>query len=257
MSFSHENIQSEIEQRLEPTSNYLKFKIEFGNQKTRLTWLTSVAFFVILGYSSLNYISINILGMEMDFSSFDEFTRIFTYIATMIPLWILFLIIFGIAYHEKSDLGSIGLKRLRMIDFAWGFASYMVIILVALGVTQVLTILGMPPDGEIAMLLPETLTGKVLWFFVSFTAGFCEESLFRGYLMSRIRIMFKSQGWLIPALVSSLIFGFAHTYQGWHGFIITSVLGLMFALTYIKTKSLWPAIIGHFFIDFLNIFIPQ
>jgi hypothetical protein len=61
----------------------------------------------------------------------------------------------------------------------------------------------------------------------------------------------------MPVVVSSLTFGILHAYQSLPGAIILSVYGLMFALLYIRTRSLWPCIIAHFFHDFTALFIPQ
>ena len=111
--------------------------------------------------------------------------------------------------------------------------------------------------GELGMLVPEDSFGRVVWVAVSFTAGFCEEIAFRGYLMTRLRILLKSKSWLIPVLVSSVVFGVCHAYQGWPGLIVITTYGAMFALLYIRTGSLWPCIIAHFFQDFGALFFPH
>jgi membrane protease YdiL (CAAX protease family) len=112
-------------------------------------------------------------------------------------------------------------------------------------------------SGEIQFLIPEDATGRVVWVLVSFTAGFCEEVGFRGYLMTRLRLVGRFQSWLVPTIVSALIFGACHAYQGWPGFIILSVYGAMFSLLYIRTGSLWPCVIAHSLQDLGALFFPQ
>ena len=98
--------------------------------------------------------------------------------------------------------------------------------------------------GELAFLIPTDPVGRVVWVMVSFTAGFCEEIGFRGYLMTRLRIVGKMKSWVIPAIVSSLVFGICHAYQGIPGLILLSVYGGLFAVLYIRTGRLWPCIIA-------------
>jgi membrane protease YdiL (CAAX protease family) len=50
-------------------------------------------------------------------------------------------------------------------------------------------------------------------------------------------------------LVSSLIFGLGHTYQGWFGVMKTTVAGICLAILVLLTRSVWPAIIAHAGID--------
>ena len=75
--------------------------------------------------------------------------------------------------------------------------------------------------------------------------------------MTRLRLLGKTNGWLIPTILSSVVFGACHAYQGLPGFILISVYGLLFALLYIRTGSLWPCVIAHFFQDFGALFFPQ
>ncbi|HDL02142.1 MAG TPA: CPBP family intramembrane metalloprotease, partial [candidate division Zixibacteria bacterium] len=35
-----------------------------------------------------------------------------------------------------------------------------------------------------------------------------------------------------------------------------TILGAIFAVSFIRYKTIWPAIIAHFFLDFLNLFVP-
>jgi membrane protease YdiL (CAAX protease family) len=111
--------------------------------------------------------------------------------------------------------------------------------------------------GEITMLIPEDPVGRVIWVAVSFTAGFCEETAFRGYIMTRLRLIFKLDNWVIPTIVSSVAFGACHAYQGLPGIIIIGTYGLMFSLLYLRTRTLWPCIIAHSLQDLGALFFPQ
>lgn len=78
-----------------------------------------------------------------------------------------------------------------------------------------------------------------LMFFV----GLYEELLARGFLLDRCRTLLGR--WWAAVLVSSLLFGLAHAYQGWIGALQTAVVGAVFAAFTIRWRTLWPVILAH------------
>ncbi len=84
---------------------------------------------------------------------------------------------------------------------------------------------------------------------LSISAGICEEILYRGYLMLYISSAIAIEGMWLAALLSSLAFGLAHTYQGPKGVLRVSLLGLVFAGLYLLTGSIWLLIVLHAGID--------
>jgi membrane protease YdiL (CAAX protease family) len=103
---------------------------------------------------------------------------------------------------------------------------------------------------RIRRLLPSTSTERSLWVLVSLTAGLCEEFLYRGWLL----LFFSSALGFVWAglLVSSVFFGFAHSYQGRSGILGTAVLGLVFGLLFVFTRSLIPGQLLHTLLDLTN-----
>lgn len=187
----------------------------------------------------------------------NEGTRLILFISTIIMQWSIFLLILITTYREQTFLGGVGVIKIRGVDFLWAIAflltSNAILSLLALLLAQI----GLPMSGEISLLIPQDLYGRIIWVAVSFTAGFCEEISFRGYLMTRLRLLGKFYNWVIPVLFSSLIFGACHAYQGLPGFIVITVYGLLFSLLYIRTGSIWPCVIAHSLQDFSALFIPQ
>lgn len=182
--------------------------------------------------------------------------RMVLLLSTIIFQWGVFALNYLAVYLEKTGLRGLGLKRIRSVDFAWGGAFFLAALLILSGIAWLLAQIGLELPGETAFLIPTDPVGRVVWVLVSFTAGFCEEVAFRGYLMTRIRLLFKSQSWILPTFISSVLFGACHAYQGLAGMILITVYGIMFALLYIRTGSLWPCIIAHFFQDVMYAFIP-
>jgi uncharacterized protein len=103
---------------------------------------------------------------------------------------------------------------------------------------------------SVRKLLPVTGRERTIWVVVAFTAGFCEEFLYRGWLLNVTGSALKSV-WL-GLLVSSIFFGFAHLYQGRNGMLGTGLLGLVFGLIYIASHSLLPGQILHTLLDLNN-----
>ncbi len=81
-------------------------------------------------------------------------------------------------------------------------------------------------------------------------AGVHEEIAFRGYIRLRLAAILRDpvpEGSLWrTGLVSSLVFGSLHGYQGWVGIITTAAVGLMFfAIATHKRLGLLHAILAH------------
>lgn len=105
------------------------------------------------------------------------------------------------------------------------------------------------------LLVPHTLKEKIHFFFVSLTAGICEEMHLRGCVMFLLADIFPDLHIVVIGLIASLLFGVFHCYQGVFGVIKTSMAGMFFATLYIVTDSVIPGIILHFCMDFSSAFI--
>ncbi len=92
---------------------------------------------------------------------------------------------------------------------------------------------------------------KLLLVFGCLTAGFVEEFIFRGYLMPRMEILFKHK-WAVISL-SALVFGIAHIgNSSLIGFIVPTLIGLIFSYHYYRYRNIKVLIITHFLIDFAS-----
>ena len=93
-------------------------------------------------------------------------------------------------------------------------------------------------------------------------AAFGEEMVFRGYLLNRSSQLFSSVGtsrWWGAVILSSLIFGLGHIYQGWTGVILSAIAGVVYCACYfLDGRCLWTPILIHGLYDtsaFLIIFL--
>jgi membrane protease YdiL (CAAX protease family) len=100
--------------------------------------------------------------------------------------------------------------------------------------------------GNLGPLLPRTTQELNTFTGLSITAGLCEETLYRGFLMG---ILFPLVGTWGAVALASVFFGAGHIYQGQKGVIQTFVVGLLLALLYVLTQSLWLPMLLHGFLD--------
>ncbi|MBV8037196.1 CPBP family intramembrane glutamic endopeptidase [Roseateles sp.] len=103
--------------------------------------------------------------------------------------------------------------------------------------------------GSTAAVLPHLASELPWWFAASVTAGFCEELLFRGFLVWLLQPMV---GIWVAAILSVLVFVLGHAYQGREGMLRTGLLGLIFTAIVLVTGSLWVAILLHAAIDVMG-----
>lgn len=84
---------------------------------------------------------------------------------------------------------------------------------------------------------------KLLSLPTTFSAGFCEEFLFRGFLFL---VIARAGGGVISQIVwTSVAFGLAHVFWGPWGMLWTIVLGGTLALTRVWRGNVWPAVVAH------------
>ena len=102
--------------------------------------------------------------------------------------------------------------------------------------------------GDLTFILPHTMKERRAFDAVSVTAGVCEEVIFRGYLIAYLTALLGAPFW-VAAVLSSLVFGIAHSYQGPIGIPRTAAAGGLLALLYGLTGSLWAPIVVHAVMD--------
>ncbi len=239
-----------------PSDPVARFKLESGNQDYRrsvLTWVSLV--FLLLIYPAQSLLAGEDFTRELE--HINQGVLLVMLVATIVVQWGIFLLLYLTAYREGTGLRGLGFVRVKGVDFLWAIAFLLAANLILSGLAWLLAQIGLPMPGELVFLIPVDPVGKVVWVMVSVTAGVCEETAFRGYLMTRLRIIGNLRSWAIPIILSSVAFGACHAYQGWPGFIVISVYGALFALLYIRTKRIWPVIIAHSLQDFSALFIPQ
>lgn len=101
-------------------------------------------------------------------------------------------------------------------------------------------------------MLPVSSSERLWWILVSISAGVCEELFFRGFMPKFLSGELHGVWTMAPAaawLLSSVLFGLCHFYQGAGGIVRTAVGGLMFSLLAILTGHLLLPIVLHILVD--------
>jgi membrane protease YdiL (CAAX protease family) len=91
----------------------------------------------------------------------------------------------------------------------------------------------------------------LLAFVLVVIVALAEETIFRGYLILRLKAITSSPA--AAVLLSAAIFSLGHGYEGSAGVVTVGVMGLVFALVYIWRQSLIAPIVMHFLQDFIGI----
>ncbi len=96
--------------------------------------------------------------------------------------------------------------------------------------------------GLLAM-LPKAPRESALWVLFSFSAGVCEELVYRGYLMRQLRAW--SGGAVAALLLQALTYAIAHLSLPVEMVVSVGLLGLLLGGLAIWQKSLLPGMIMH------------
>src|SRR3972149_5689607 len=173
--------------------------------------------------------------------------RMFTYTATMIFQWGLVAFMYLALRLEKMKMTDFGFRGLTVRNFNIGGIFLVASIFITYLLTFGLDAIGLKVNQELDFILPKTPSERLTWVFLSLTAGFCEEAIYRGYVISRLQ--FVTGGWLLGAIISSLSFGSLHAYQGAGNIALISIYGFFLSLFFVWRKSLVPGIFAHFLLD--------
>jgi len=178
--------------------------------------------------------------------------RIRLYLSTISFQWALTAVIGWRAFSRCLSARELGLSapwtaKILLITFAGA-------ILIALGHwLNLRRMAGMSHpsiDSLRAMALrifPRSGGELCFYLLLAVTAGVCEEFIFRGFVVGALSRAGLSN-WEVVVL-SSLMFGLAHLYQGRGGSIGTGLLGVMFAAVRIAYYSLLPVMVWHTVLD--------
>ncbi len=151
--------------------------------------------------------------------------------------------------RERSLEECLGLqRRLKASDLLWGLGGYCLslpfVVLSALGTQLLFEFFNWELQSQALLQASHDLQGHLVWvalfILVGFVGPFCEEVMFRGWLLTRLN---QQMGPWPALLIHSWIFAVIHM----HGpsmlplFFLSILLGLLF----VHTRRLWVCVWIH------------
>lgn len=108
-----------------------------------------------------------------------------------------------------------------------------------------LFILAYEPESFLALVKARPLFWLLVMLLYPFVSAFVQEVLFRNYFFYRYESLFKGHLFLF-VFVNALLFSYVHIiFENWIALVFTFFGGLLFAQTYLKTRSTLLTSIEH------------
>jgi membrane protease YdiL (CAAX protease family) len=174
-----------------------------------------------------------------------DFT-IWSYFLYVLPFLILLAII---RFGEKESFSSLGVMNFNLKTLGNIGLQMVVCLVVTFIFLNVLNLMHISstPEPMYAKIQALPIWGRTL---VSIWAGFSEEFAYRGYAITRLQQLTRSQTAAI--LIPAFLFGIGHAANGSLIHVVFAILiGCVFIAFYIKTKNLLANISSHALYDFL------
>jgi uncharacterized protein len=180
--------------------------------------------------------------------------------AVLLDLGIPTLVLIALAVMSliarRQGAGSLGLRRparpVRMAVQVCGLSLLWTALTLAMIMPVVEHLTGQRRDVSQFAPLEGNLGLLLYLLLISWTlAAFGEEFAYRGYVQTRMRDVLPAgrTGLIIAVLLSSLLFGLAHTEQGIVGVILSGIDAIFFSILRYRYQTLWAAILAHGFLN--------
>jgi membrane protease YdiL (CAAX protease family) len=177
-------------------------------------------------------------------------------IATVLrDLGLLSLVLFFL-WRNREPVARIGwTARNLWLEVVLGFVLFLPLAYATGLFERLLLRVGFTPPSTPAPSLFD-VTGRseaILAFILVSVVAITEETVFRGYLILRLRSVTRSTA--AAVILSSVVFSIGHGYEGTLGVMTVGFMGLTFALVYVWRRSLVAPMIMHFLQDFISILL--
>jgi membrane protease YdiL (CAAX protease family) len=135
-----------------------------------------------------------------------------------------------------------------------------ILYLLALGaqfISAIPTLLGFHENDTVMKQIALLVKGHpLLLTFIAFTAGFTEEIIFRGYMLTRLSLLFTNK--YVPVIISSVLFAALHyRFNSPREYIFPFLIGVITSMHYQKFGNIKPLIIVHFLIDMIGLLLAS
>lgn len=154
-------------------------------------------------------------------------------------------LVLGVGGDGPELLGMVALPPIQLLLWSAGLTAVALLLLAAFAAVG--RALGRTESAVLRALIPRTPAEKGAFVGLSVAAGLGEELAYRAYAIPALAVLVGSP-WA-AAVLSSVVFGFLHAYQGILGVSRAASLGFVLAASLLATGSVLPAILAHTAID--------
>jgi membrane protease YdiL (CAAX protease family) len=174
--------------------------------------------------------------------------RIMGYLFALVVEWLMVAFVwFGLHLRKASLRELIGGRWNRWQAVLRDLGIVVLFFIASNLVSAVLTgFLKIDPSLAVREMLPHGGVETVLYLLMALTAGFCEEIVFRAYLLKQFTAL---MGNAAAVVAQGLLFALFHGNQGWRFMVIVATYGCLLGTLATWRRSVRPGMIAHFMQD--------
>ncbi len=173
-------------------------------------------------------------GEQLDLPLDAGLLIVFGEAVLLLPVWYLAVRKYGATWAD------LGLHRFHASAIGFGCSLMLISLVFNLVYAALIGLFGLQTQPDIGPLFQTTAFPAALFFGGAIVAPVVEEIFFRGFVFAGLR---SRWGWKKATLFSAGLFAVAHVVPT--SILPIFILGVVFALLYQLSGSIWPAILMH------------
>jgi len=155
-------------------------------------------------------------------------------------------------WSTGEGFASLGWSRRKVgREVAIGVALFVPMFVAIAVVVWLLRGAGLSSPASLPFVVDRSVLHVVLALVLALVVACAEETIFRGYLLLRLRAITRST--TAAVVIAAVLFASGHAYQGSAGVVAVGGLGILFSLVYLWRGSLIAPIVMHFLQDAIGL----
>ncbi len=166
-------------------------------------------------------------------------------------LWIGVFIVVVLWIIARRSFVDLGLQWPYMDVLVWSLTGLFIIAYIIETISE-LKIEGSEDEViKSAPFLPKNWSEFFSYLFLAFSAGICEEVVYRGFMVNYLMSVFEDPiiGFNMAVIFPAIVFGVVHMYQGMKSVLKISIMSLLFSTIFIFSQSLLIVVVLHSAVD--------
>lgn len=212
---------------------------------------------VVGGLLLVPHIVAGLLGVQWDDRDLESIPPAKILIANALQMGMVAAVAVYLTYRSGQPLSSIGFGRTRFwptigTALAATFAMYVTLIIMAVLAAAITR-----PSYQTMTQPMREITGRLglpswgMIFLLAASAGIFEEILFRGFLLTRLRVLLGN--WTAAIALGVFVFALPHAWQGWWAVMLILPVALVLSITFVLRRSLAAPMLAHFLFNFVQL----